>query len=190
MQTKSPLRFSHPGQTKIVAGVEKLRPPHIYAFTTPCRLPKWKWKSLSCVQLCDPCDFSPWNSPGQNTGVGSLYVLQRIFATQGSNLGLPHCRWILYQLIHKGSPRILKWGAYPFSRGSSWPRNWTRVSCIAGGFFTNWAMRDALDYCQDRGKKPRKGSFVSPAFRTGVKLRVYQEHWEEKLTPSLREVTR
>ena len=115
MQTKSPLQFSHPGQTKIVAGVEKLRPPHIYAFTTSRRLlPKWKWKSLSCVQLCDPCDFSPWNSPGQNTGVGSLYVLQRLFPTQGLNLGLPHCRWILYQLIHKGSPRILEWVAYPF----------------------------------------------------------------------------
>ena len=36
--------------------------------------------------------------------------------------------------------RILEWVAYPFSRVSSQPRNWTRVSCIAGGFFTNWAM--------------------------------------------------
>ena len=40
--------------------------------------------------------------------------------------------------------RILKWVAYPFSRGSSWPRNQTRISCIAGGFFTNWAIREAL----------------------------------------------
>ena len=40
--------------------------------------------------------------------------------------------------------RILEWVAYPFSRGSSWPRNWTGVSCIIGGFFTNWAMREAL----------------------------------------------
>ena len=39
--------------------------------------------------------------------------------------------------------RILEWVAYPFSRGSSWPRNWTQVSCIAGGFFTNWAIREA-----------------------------------------------
>ena len=45
---------------------------------------------------------------------------------------------------HQGSPRILEWVAYPFSRGSSQPRNWTRVSCIAGGFFTNWAIREAL----------------------------------------------
>ena len=51
--------------------------------------------------------YSWWNSPGQNTGVGSLSLLQGIFPTQGSNLGLPHCRWILYQLSHKGSPRPL-----------------------------------------------------------------------------------
>ena len=71
--------------------------------------------------------YSPWDSPGQNTGVGSLSLLQEIFPTQGSNPGLPHCRQILYQLGHKGSPRILEWVAYPFSRGSSQPRNQTRV---------------------------------------------------------------
>ena len=46
-----------------------------------------------------------------------------------------HCRWILYQLSHQGSPRILEWVANPFSRGFSWPRNWTGVSCIASEFF-------------------------------------------------------
>ena len=50
--------------------------------------------------------YSPWNSPGQNTGVGSRSLLQGIFPTQGSNAGLPHCRRILYQLSHKGSPTI------------------------------------------------------------------------------------
>ena len=64
--------------------------------------------------------YSLWNSPGQNTGVGSLSLLQGIFPTQGSNSRLLHCRWILYQLSHKGSPRILEWVAYPFSSGSSW----------------------------------------------------------------------
>ena len=73
--------------------------------------------------------YSPWDSPTQNTGVGSLCLLQGIFPTQGSN--------------HKGSPRILEWVAYPFSSGSSWPRNRTGVSCITGTFFTNWAMREA-----------------------------------------------
>ena len=90
-----------------------------------------------------PWLYSPWNSPGKNTGVGSLSLLQGIFPTQGLNPGLPHCRQILYQLSQKGSPRILEWVAYPFSRGSSWPRNQTGVSCIAGGFFTNWAIRGA-----------------------------------------------
>ena len=80
--------------------------------------------------------YSPWNSPGQNTGVGSLSLLQGIFPTQGWNPGLLHCRRILYQLRHKGSPRTLEWVAYPFSSWSSGPRNWTRVSCIAGRFFT------------------------------------------------------
>ena len=79
--------------------------------------------------------YSPWNSPGQNTGVGSLCVLQGIFPAQESNSGLPHCRRILYQLSHQGSPSILEWVPYPFSRGSSLPRNLTGVSCIAGEFF-------------------------------------------------------
>ena len=48
--------------------------------------------------------YSPWNSSGQNTRVGSLSLLQGIFPTQGSNPGLPHCRWIPYQLSHQGSP--------------------------------------------------------------------------------------
>ena len=86
--------------------------------------------------------YSSWNSPGQNTGVGSLSLLQGIFPTQELNPGLLCCRQILYQLSHKDSPRILEWIAYPFSSGSSRPRNQPWVSCIAGGFFTNWAMRE------------------------------------------------
>ena len=91
--------------------------------------------------------YSTWNSPGQNTEVGSLFLLQGIFPAQGSNPGLPHCREIIYQLSHKGSPKILEWVAYPFSRGSSRPRNWTGVSCFAGGFFTNWAVQEAPHRC-------------------------------------------
>ena len=98
----------------------------------------------SCPTLCNPMDYTNrWNSPDQKTGVGSLSLLQGIFPTQGSNPGLPHCRRVLYQLSHKGSPRILEWVAYLFSSRSSQPRNQTGVSCIAGGFFTNWAMREA-----------------------------------------------
>ena len=86
--------------------------------------------------------YSPWNSPGQDTRVGGLSLFQGIFPTQGLNPGLPHWRWILYQLSHKESPRILEWVAHPFCSESSWPRNWTRVSCIAGGYFTNWTIRN------------------------------------------------
>ena len=63
---------------------------------------KSKWKLLSRVWFFS----TPWNSLGQNTGVDSLSLLQGVFLTQGSNPGLPHCRQILYQLRHKGSPHI------------------------------------------------------------------------------------
>ena len=101
-------------------------------------------KVTQCLTLCDPRLYNPWNSPGQNTGVDSRSLLQGIFPTQGLNPGILHCRWILYQLSHQGSPRILEWVVYHFSSGSSLPRNRTGVHCIAGGFFTNWAIREVL----------------------------------------------
>ena len=64
----------------------------------------------SCLTLCDPMNSSPPDSsvhggfPGKTTGVGCHAFLQGIFPTQGSNSGLPHCRWILYCLSHQGSP--------------------------------------------------------------------------------------
>ena len=45
--------------------------------------------------------------------------------------------------------RILEWVAYPFSRRTSWPRNRTRVSCIASGLFTSWAIREAHMKCKN-----------------------------------------
>ena len=106
-------------------------------------------KSESCSVVSDSLWprglYSSWNSPGQNTGVGSHSLLQGIFPNKGSNPGLPHCRQILYQLSHRGSPRILEWVAYPFSSSSAWPRNQTEVSWIAGWFFTSWATREALE---------------------------------------------
>ena len=75
--------------------------------------------------------------------MGSLSLLQGIFSTSGLNPGLPQCRQILYQLNHKGSPRILEWVAIPFLRGSSQPRDQPQVSRIAGRFFTSWATREA-----------------------------------------------
>ena len=99
------------------------QPPNLFSS------PKWFWVGQVCKGVCMcagvclcishsvmsdslrprgpnlarlPC---PWNSPGQNTGVGSRSLLQVIFPTQGSNQGLLHCRWILYQLSYQGSPK-------------------------------------------------------------------------------------
>ena len=92
------------------------------------------------------------------------FLLQGIFLTQGLNphLCLLHCRRILLPLSHRRNPLFLELSllmiqgrlswlqtcleespvAFPFSRGSSQPRDLTQVSCIAGGFFTNWAMTE------------------------------------------------
>ena len=81
------------------------------------------------------------------------WATREIFPNQGLNPGLPHRRQILYQMSHKGSPRILEWVvSYPFPSRSSRPRDWTWVSCIAGRFFTNWAIREALIDCNDQLK--------------------------------------
>ena len=90
---------------------------------------------------------SPWNSLDQNTEVGSLSFLQRIFPTQGLNPGLSHCAWIL-PAEPQGKPKNNEVGTYPFSSASSQPRNWTRVSCIADRFFPNWDAREAYT-CND-----------------------------------------
>ena len=90
---------SKPEQTQL----EEPKNPNSYVACP--RLKERKWKSLSHVRLLWPQGlYSPWSSPGQNTGVGSLSLLQGIFPTQGSNPGLPHCGQILYQLSHKRSP--------------------------------------------------------------------------------------
>ena len=74
-----------------------------------CRQGKWKWKSksFSCVRLFEipwTIQYSPWNSPCQNTGVGILSLLQGIFPTQELNWDLLQCRQSLYQLSFQGSP--------------------------------------------------------------------------------------
>ena len=102
----------------------------------------------SCPTLCDPwttaCQaLCHEDSPGKNTAVGCPALLQGIFPTQGLNPGVSPCKQILYYLSQQGSPRILEWVAYSFSRGSSWSRKWTRVSYMAGRFFTSWATREA-----------------------------------------------
>ena len=109
-------------------------------------------ESQSFTTLCKLMDCSPpgssvhGDSPPKNTGVGCHALLQGIFSTQGSDPGLSHCKQILYQLSHQGSPRILEWVACPFSRGSSRPRDQTQVSHIASRFFTSWATSEAQEH--------------------------------------------
>ena len=64
-----------------------------------CRTLATLW-TIACQALC------PWDFPGKNTRVSCHALLQGIFPTQGSNPGLPHCRWILYHPNHQGSPII------------------------------------------------------------------------------------
>ena len=78
----------------------------------------------SCPTLCNLRDYTVHGIlQARILEWVSLSLFQRIFPTQGLNPGLQHCRKILYQLSHKGNPRILEWIAYPFSSGSSKPRD-------------------------------------------------------------------
>ena len=74
--------------------------------------------------------YSPWNSPGQNTGVGSLSLLQGIFPTQELNLGPLHCRRILYQLSYQGSPWLLGGGL----------KEWDEGGEILNNVITDWVL--------------------------------------------------
>ena len=125
--------------------VMQIRPslnlPNIIAYQ------KWKWNSLSHVWLLvTPMAYTVRGILQAKTLQWVAFPFSRgSFQPRDQTL---HCRRILYQLSHKGSPRILQWVAYPFSRGSSWPRNRTGVSCIVARFFTNWAVRESIiGYC-------------------------------------------
>ena len=101
-----------------------------------------KWKSLSRVQLFE----TPWTVHGflqVRTLEWVAFPFSRVSSQPGIEPKSPALRVDSSPAEPQGSPRTLEWVAYPFSRGSSWPRNWTGVSCIAGGFFTNWAIREA-----------------------------------------------
>ena len=101
----------------------------------------------SCPTLCNPVDSSPPSSSVH--GILCARILEWVTMPSSMDLpnpgiepGIPHCSWILYHLSHQGSPRILERVPCPFHRGTSLPRNWTSVSCIAGRFFTSWATRE------------------------------------------------
>ena len=105
----------------------------------------------SCPTLWDPMHCSPpdssahGDSPDKNTGVGYHALLQGIFPTQGSNPGLDSLPSEADSLPSEppGKPKNTGVGSLSLSRGSSRLRNRTGVSCIAGGFFTSLATREA-----------------------------------------------
>ena len=104
-----------------------------------------KWKSLSRVWLfVTPMDYTV-------CGILQARILEWVGfpfsrgswrSSPGIELRSPTLQADSLPAKPQGSPRILEWVAYPFSRGFSQPRYWTRVSCIAGRFFTNWAIRE------------------------------------------------
>ena len=79
----------------------------------------------SCVGLIMTPWNSPWNSPGQKTGMGSCSLLRGIFPIEVSNPGLPHCRWILYQLSHQGSPPSIRVFPNESVLCIRWPKYWS-----------------------------------------------------------------
>ena len=100
--------------------------------------PKGKWKPFSSVWLCHPMNYTVH-------GIFQARILEWVafpFSRGSSQPRSPTLQVDSLPAKLKGSPRKLEWVTYPFSRGSSWPKNWTRVSCIAGGFFTNRAIRE------------------------------------------------
>src|SRR5574341_498781 len=86
--------------------------------------------------------YSPWNSPGQNTGVGSLSLFQGLFPTQGLNPGLPHCSRIFYQLSHKGSPNKSTSCIVLFSCSvvSDSATLWTAACQASLSFIVSWSL--------------------------------------------------
>ena len=99
----------------------------------------------SCPILCGcnpPGSSVHGDSPNKNTRMGCHAFFLVIFPFQRSNPVFLHCGQILYHLNHQGSPRILEWVAYPFSREPSQTRNRTGVSCTTRGFLTSWATRE------------------------------------------------
>ena len=87
--------------------------------------------------------YSPWNSPGQNTGVGPLSLLQGIFHKSWVEPRSPTLQVDSWPAEPQGKPKNTGMVAYTFSSRSFWPRNRRGISWIAGGFFTNWTIREA-----------------------------------------------
>ena len=126
----------------------------------------------SCLALWDPLDCNPPDSPVHQARILEWVAypyLQGIFPTQESNWGLLHWKWSHgvaqscpgFSVHRIFQARVLEWVAISFSRGSSWPRDWTQVSCIAGRCFTLWATREADSLPAEPPGKPSLSLNVS-----------------------------
>ena len=109
-----------------------------------CMYVEWKWKSLSCVlTLCDPMEYTVHGFLQARILEWIAFPFSRDLPNPGIKPRSPTLQVDSYQLSHRVNPRILEWVTYLFSSGSSRPMKQTGVSCIAGGFFANWAIREA-----------------------------------------------
>ena len=129
------LRFSVPKNRDIFlisVSSDQLHPSAMMWVKLLLNLVKWSEVKVkvawSCLTLQPHGLYSPWNSPGQITGVGSLSLLQWIFLTQESNQSLLHCRWILYQLSYEGSPYPNTWGKWTSSLSWLDVTEWSELS--------------------------------------------------------------
>ena len=116
-----------------------------------------KWKSLSRVRL-----YSSWNSPGHNTGEGSLSLIQGIFPTQGLNPRLLHCRQILYQLSYEGSPTplLIYWLNQSQTHSNSSRRNMALIIHISFGV---WSVQDCSQVLKPSNLSFRQLSPIPPS---------------------------
>ena len=96
------------------------------------------------VVLCDPMAY-PWNSPGQNTGVGNHSLFQGIFPTQGLNPGLPALQADSLLAEPPGKPKNTGVSSLSLLQRIFLTQESNRDPCIAGRFFTNWAIREAFN---------------------------------------------
>ena len=115
--------------------------------------------------------------------MGSLSLLQGIFPTQGLNPGLPYYRQILYQLSHKGSPRILEWAAYPFSSRPSRPYAFPVVMYGCESWTVKKAEHRRIDvfelWCRRRLLSNLKISpgYLLEGLMLKLKLQLKLKHW-------------
>ena len=89
----------------------------------------WKWNSLVVSNSAIPWTIQSMEFSRSEYWSGLLFPSPGDLPNTGIKLSSLHCRWILYQLSHKGSPRIMEWVAYPFSRGSFQLRNQDLLCC-------------------------------------------------------------